>query len=66
MPGGECRAGGMKHTRHHDPITHTFALMRLPETFADGDSLPMQPTDRWFDTHEEVVATLPDVLNPDE
>ena len=56
----------MKHTLHHDPITHTFALMKLLEKFADGDSLPIPPTDRRFDTWDEVVAFLPDVLNQDE
>jgi hypothetical protein len=27
----------MKHALYEDPITHKFALIRLPEPFADGD-----------------------------
>ena len=56
----------MKHTLYENPVTHKFALIRLPETFADGDSIPLHPTDRWFDTREEAVAALPDLLNQDE
>ena len=56
----------MKHALYEDPITHRFALIRLPEKFADGDSIPIRPTDRWFDTREEAVAALPDLFNQDE
>ena len=60
------RMAGMRHTLYEDPITHRFALIRLPETFADGDVVPILPTDRWFGTREEAGAALPDLLNQDE
>ena len=53
----------MKYAIHEDPVTHKFALVRLPDKFADGDKLPIPPTDRWFDSHEEAVAALPELLN---
>ena len=56
----------MKHTLHEDPITHKFAIIRLPLAFADGDKLPIPLTVRWFNTREEAVATLPDLLDQDE
>ena len=34
--------------------------------FADGDAVPILPTDRWFSTYEEAVAALPELLNQDE
>ena len=56
----------MKHALYEDPITHQFALIRLPEQFAEGDAIPILPTERWFDTREEAVAALPELLNQDE
>ena len=56
----------MKHTLYEDPITHKFALVRVPNTFTDGDRVPILPTDAWFSTREEAVAALPDLLNQDE
>ena len=56
----------MKHTLCEHPITHQFALIRLPEQFAEGDAIPILPTERWFDTREEAVAALPELLNQDE
>lgn len=56
----------MKHTLYEDPITHMFALIRIPDKFVDGDVLPIPPTDRWFSTREEAVATLSELLNQDE
>ena len=53
----------MKHTLYEDPVTHKFALIRLPDTFADGDLVPVLPTDRWFSTREEAVAALPELFN---
>ena len=49
-----------------DPVTLTFALLRLPDKFVDGDRLPIVPTDRWFDSREEAVAALPELLNREE
>lgn len=56
----------MKHTLYEDPKTHKFALIRLPDKFADGDALPIQPTDRWFSTREEALAALPELFNQDD
>ena len=56
----------MKHTLYEDPITHKFALIRLPDRFADGDKLLIPTTARWFDSHEEAIAALPDLFNRDE
>ena len=56
----------MKHTIYEDPITHRFTLVRLPVKFVDGDKLTVLPSARWFDTHDEAVAALPELLNLDE
>ena len=56
----------MKHTIYEDPITHKFALIRLPARFVEGDRLEILPGARWFATHEEAVASLPDLLNLEE
>ena len=53
----------MKHTIYEDPVTHKFAWLRLPNTFVAGDKLPICATDRWFQTREEAVAALSDLLN---
>ena len=53
----------MKHALYEDPTSHKFALIRLPAKFADGDSIPLRPTDRWFSTREEAIAALPELLN---
>lgn len=55
----------MKHTIYEDPVTHKFALVRLPDKFIKGDKVPVLPTDRWFDTRDEARAALPDLLNLD-
>lgn len=56
----------MKHTIYEDPITHQFTLVRLPEKFIEGDKLPILPAARWFASHDEAVAALPELLNLDE
>jgi hypothetical protein len=56
----------MKHTIYEDPITHKFAIIRLPMKFADGDKLPILPATQWFPTREEAIATLPELFNEDE
>ena len=56
----------VKHTIYEDPITHKFALIRLPAKFADGDMLPIEPTARWFETREDVVAALSDLFDCEE
>jgi hypothetical protein len=56
----------MKYTIYEDPHTHKFTLLQLPNHFLDGDDLPIPPTDRWFASHEEAVAALPELLNREE
>ena len=51
----------MKHTIDEDPVTHEFAVLRLPNTFVDGDKLPICATDQWFRSREEAVAAGPKV-----
>jgi hypothetical protein len=56
----------MRYTIYEDPLTHQFTLLPLPVHFLDGDELPIPPTDRWFASHEEAVAALPDLLNRED
>ena len=56
----------MKHALYEDPITHKFAVIRLPTRFSDGDTVPIPPTVRWFDTREEALATIADLFDQDE
>ena len=56
----------MKHVMYEDPVTHKFALLLLPDKFREGDKLPLQPTDRWFDAREDGVAALSDLLDQEE
>ena len=53
----------MRYTLYEHPVTHKFALVRLPDKFVDGDELPILPTERWFDNREEAIAALPELLN---
>ena len=56
----------MKYTIYEDPLTHKFALVRLPKQFVDGDNLPVPATDQWFDSREAAVAALPELLDREE
>jgi hypothetical protein len=56
----------MRYTIYEDPLTHKFALLPLPTRWADGDKLPVPPTDRWFDNHDAAVAALPELFNREE
>ena len=66
----ECADGfdssPVKHALHEDPVTHKFALIRLPARFAEDDKVPVRPTERWFSTREEALAALADLFNRDE
>ena len=62
----EADSTRMKYTIYEDPVTHKYALLRLPDKFVDGDRLPIVPTDRWFASREEAVAALPELLNREE
>jgi hypothetical protein len=56
----------MKHALYEDPITHKFALIRLPRQFADGDPVPTPPSDHWFSDREQAIAALPELFNEDD
>jgi hypothetical protein len=56
-------AKDVKYAIYEDAVTHRFALIQLPPMFIDGDDVPILPEDRWFDSREEAVAALPDLLN---
>jgi hypothetical protein len=53
----------MRYTLYEHPVTHKFALVRLPDKFADDAKLPILPTERWFDSREEAIAALPTLLD---
>ena len=53
----------MKYAIYQDPLTRKFALVQLPHGFAEGDRVPILPTEHWFDTHAEAVAALPALLD---
>ncbi len=56
----------MKHTIYEDPITHKFALLKVPSNFVDGDKLPIPPTAKWFTTQEDAVAALRGLFQIDD
>jgi hypothetical protein len=53
----------MRYTLYEHPVTHKFALVRLPFRFAADDKLPIPPTERWFENRAEAIAAVPDLLN---
>ena len=56
----------MKHALYEHPTTHKFALIRLPEQYAEGDTVPMLPSDHWFSSREEALAALPALFDETE
>ena len=56
----------MKYTLYENPITHKFAFIQLPVRFVTGDSLPLPVSAHWFDTRDEAIATLRDLLNHED
>ena len=56
----------MRHTLYEDPITHKFALIRLPSAHIEGDTIPIPQTVRWFCTRQEAVARLANLFDEDE
>lgn len=56
----------MRHTLYEDPVTHKFAMIRLPSKFVEGDKVPIPQTARWFGTREEALATIADLFDQDE
>ena len=53
----------MKSAIYEHPVTHRFALIHLPDKFIEGDKVPVLSDDRWFDSREEAVAVLPELLD---
>ena len=53
----------LKYAIYEHPVTHKFALISLPDKFFEGDKVPVLPSDRWFDSREQAVAVLPELLN---
>ena len=53
----------MKYTLYEHPMTHKFALVRLPDKFTDDDEVPISQVERWFDNREAAIAALPELLN---
>jgi hypothetical protein len=50
---------------YEDPITHTFAVIRLPPRFSEGDKVP--PADcSMVRTQEKPLATISDLSDQDE
>jgi hypothetical protein len=49
----------MKHILYEHPVTHEFAMIRLPPRFLDGDKVVPPPDSHWYGTREEALATLP-------
>ena len=56
----------MRYMIYEDARTHKFAFLQLPNRFLEGDALPDAAIDRWFDSHEEAIAALPELFNRDE
>jgi len=56
----------MKYAIYEDPVTHKFALVRVPPKFVDGDKLPLLNDERWFSTREAAIAALPELLDRDD
>jgi hypothetical protein len=58
-----CSEVSLKYAIYEHPVTHRFALIHLPDKFVEGDKVPVLPDDRWFDSREEAVAVLPELLD---
>jgi hypothetical protein len=56
----------MKHALYEDPITHKFALVRLPAKFADGDTIEVRPSEYRFRNREEAIAALPELFDQND
>jgi hypothetical protein len=56
----------MKHTIYEDPVTHKFALVRVPGKFIEGDKLPIPAATQWLTTREDAVAALSGLFEVDD
>ncbi len=55
----------MKHTLYQDPITHRFAVVRLPSRFIEGDTFVVPTSIQWFVRREDALATLSNLFDED-
>jgi hypothetical protein len=56
----------MKYVIYEHPLTHQFAFLALPASFVEGDTLRPVAAGRWFATHAEAIAALPELLDREE
>jgi hypothetical protein len=56
----------MKYAVYEHPITRKFALVPLPTPFVEGDPVPLRHNEQWFDTRDEAIATVRDLLDRTE
>jgi hypothetical protein len=56
----------VRHTIYEDPVTHKFALVRVPANFIDGDKLEIPGTALWLTSREDAVAALRSLFDVDE
>ena len=56
----------VRHTIYEDPVTHKFALVRVPANFIDGDKLEIPATAHWLTSREDAVAALRSLFDVDE
>jgi hypothetical protein len=56
----------MKHVLFEHPVTHQFAMIKLPPSYLEGDRVVPPPGVRWFDTREQALATLSNLLDDDD
>ena len=56
----------MKYALCEDPRTHRFAIVPLVSRSGDDEAAPIPATARWFNSREEAIAALPDLLSGDE
>jgi hypothetical protein len=56
----------MTYTIYQDSLTHKFALLALSARSVGRDRLPVVETDRWYDSCQEAIAALSDLLNRED
>jgi len=56
----------MKFTLYEHPVTHRFALIRLPPRFTGCDRVVPPARVRWFATREEGLAALSNLFDQEE
>jgi hypothetical protein len=55
----------VKYAIYEHAASRKFVLIELPDKFIEGDKVPLMPSDRWFESHEEAVAALHELLDRD-